>query len=153
MIQTGVQSCTIRVPASEVFKTVYDYAMRLKWDTMLSSAAIISGQFSAGTGVVTRCLGKGWMKLFPIEAVYLTYKPDRVAAVKMVNRSLLFGSFSASIRHETQNVGSTVCYKYAFRLRWYARFLTPIAHSVLSREVAQRLNGLKNYCEKTPATF
>ena len=148
-MKQGEVSIQINAPADYVFSVIHDYSIRLKWDTMLSEARLLEGASTAAKGAITRCVGHGWMKLFPVEAVYLTFKPGEVAAVKMINRSLVFRSFSATIRHKGNGDTSTVSYRYAFEVkpRFLKWLLQPIVNLTLNREVDARLQSLREYCE------
>jgi len=140
-------STVIRASPERVFEIVHDYGRRLEWDTLLDRAEILGGATAAGVGVRTLCVGRG----VPMETVYVSFVPGKVAAVKLVAPQFPFETFAATIRHEPAGDGaSRVTYIYSFstRLRW----LNPILNVPLWLETRRRLSALKHYVEAISAT-
>src|SRR5579872_4374638 len=54
-VECGVD---IKAACQEVFDVIHDYAIRLRWDTLLSKASIVDGSAQAGVGVRTLCVGR-----------------------------------------------------------------------------------------------
>ena len=146
----GKRSIEIAVDAKAVFDLIHDYEIRLDWDSMLSEAKLIDGATQGAEGVTTRCVGNWKCLWLPIEAVYVTHKPGKVAAVKMTNRPPFFKKFAATIQHDDLGNGHsrvTYIYNFASKPRWAAWLLEPIMHFCLTREVNHRLRALKSFAE------
>jgi hypothetical protein len=149
--------CRVEIDATcaQVFDTVHNYQIRLNWDTLLSSAAIIDGSTGAGLGVRTLCVGRGAVSGFGMETVYISFDRPKVAAVRMTRGPWFVKDFAASIRHEAGagNGGidrSFIVYKFRImaRPRWLRPVLDPILHAVFRRETMKRLKSLKRYMER-----
>ena len=145
----------INATATEVFDLIHDYGCRLEWDTMLSEAEILGGIEKADVGVETRCVG-GWRGLWiPMVTRYVSFRRGEVAAVELTGTPPLFEHFAATIRHrELGDGGSSVTYIYSFRAKpkLLAPVLEPIMNLALKREVAQRLQSLKQAAEQGTTT-
>ena len=146
----GKCSVEISINAKAAFDFIHDYEIRLDWDSMLSEARLLDGATRGAEGVTTRCVGNWKCLWLPIEAVYVTHKPGKVAAVKMTNRPPFFAKFAATIQHDDLDNGcSRVTYIYNFesKPRWAAWLLEPIMKFCLKREVNHRLQALKLFAE------
>lgn len=134
-------------PSRVVFDLLHDYSRRLEWDTLLREARLTRGHTVAGLGATALCVGRPLFGLVGIETTYVTFTPQVVAAVNMINRPLFFESFAASIRHQDTPKGSTVTYKFRFHsrpsfLRW---LFEPIMLMALRYETNRRLTALSRY--------
>jgi len=137
----------IRASPERVFQILHDYGRRLEWDTLLERAEILGGATAAGVGVRTLCVGRG----IPMETVYVSFVPGKVAAVKLVAPQRPFETFAATIRHEPAGDGaSRVTYIYSFSTR--PGWLSPIVNVPLWFETRRRLSALKRYVESLSAT-
>jgi len=128
-----------------VFDLVHDYGRRLEWDTLLS-AAFVEGGAAAGAGEVAVCSGRWWTGGLTMRTVYVRFQRGEVAAVKMLNRPLLFERWAASIRHEALGAErSRILYTYAFHARpsRLAFALEPILARVFRWETRRRLRALR----------
>lgn len=144
----------INAPAQATFDLIHQYDKRLLWDSMLREARLLDGATVAAQGVRSRCVGSWKCLWIPIEAIYVSFKSGKVAAVKMVNRPLFFAEFAATIRHDAlDSQSSTVTYIYNFKSkpRWLAPVFEPVMNAVLAREVRHRLRALKSYAERLVA--
>lgn len=135
------------MPASceAVFDLVHDYARRLEWDTLLR-AAFVEGGAAAGPGAVAVCSGRWLVGGLTLRTVYIRFQRGTVAAVKMVNRPLLFARWAASIRHESLgDRRSRIVYTYSFRARpaRLAFLLEPILARAFRWETRRRLRALR----------
>lgn len=144
------------VPAScaQVFALLHDYDRRLEWDTMLQSATLCDGHTTAALHATTICTARWYLGGISMQTQYISFKAPHVAAVKMLNRSLFFDSFAATIRHKDLKDGwSTVEYHFSFeaRPRWMRWLLHPIIGSILHWETRKRLRALRNYFETNTA--
>lgn len=147
-------SIDINAPAQSTFDLIHEYDKRPLWDSMLCEARLLNGATVAAQGVRSRCVGSWKCLWIPIEAIYVSFKSGKVAAVKMVNRPLFFAEFAATIRHDAlDSQSSTVTYIYNFKSkpRWLAPVFEPVMNAVLAREVRHRLRALKSYAESLVA--
>ena len=136
------------IGAVEVFDLIHDYDRRLEWDTLLCEAYIEPQYNAAGKGVITVCRGRRILGNIAIRTEYVTFERGRVAAVRMLDRTSVFDTFAASIRHLDLPEGrSTVVYKFNFsaRPRYLRPILEPIMLIVLKWETRKRLSSLRDY--------
>jgi hypothetical protein len=136
------------LPASceDAFALVHDYDRRLSWDTLLRSAFVEGGR-APGVGAVAVCSGRWFVGGMTLETVYVSFRPGAVAAVKLVNRPLLFDRWAASIRHERlEERRSRITYTYNFRTRpqWLAFVFEPVMAWLFLWETRRRLRALKH---------
>jgi hypothetical protein len=146
----GEVSQIINAPAAVVFDLMHDYDRRLAWDTLLSAAYLTDGFTKAALGATCVCVGRSSLLRIPLKTKYVAFERPRLAAVKMVNRPLLFGTWAASIRHENLPAGqSRITYTWTFtaRPRWLAWLIEPILQRIFRRETARRLDALKQFLE------
>ncbi len=147
----GEVSQIIDAPAAVVFDLVHDYDRRLTWDTLLSAGYLTDGCTKAELGATSVCIGRSSLLRIPLKTTYVAFDRPRLAAVKMVNRPLLFGTWAASIRHEDLPAGqSRITYTWTFtaRPRWLAWLIEPILQRIFRRETARRLDALRDYIER-----
>ena len=153
-IQTAWEQRVDEARAEAVFDLVHDYGRRLTWDTLLSAADLTNGHTRADVGATTLCVGRGWLRMIAMKAVYVAFDRPRLAAVKMVNLPPLFASCGASLRHEELGPDeSRITYTWTFtaRPRWLAWLLEPVMHRVFQWETRKRLVSLREYfvCERS----
>jgi Polyketide cyclase / dehydrase and lipid transport len=135
-------------PATVVFALLHDYERRLSWDTLLSACWLENGATVAGKGVVSVCVGRWSLGGLALKTEYVSFEPGKVAAVKMLNQPPFFGTWAASIRHESlDDHRSRVTYTYNFtaRPRWLAWALEPVMALVFRWETRRRLAALRAY--------
>jgi len=147
------ESLCIDVDAScdLVFDVLHDYALRLRWDPMLSEARLLGAAAQAAKGVRSLCVGTWRSAYLSIETEYITFRRGAVAAVRLTNHPPLFERFAASIRHTALDGGaSRVTYTYSFRVRprHLASFIEPIVGRMMARETRARLIALRNFIER-----
>jgi len=135
------------MPASceAVFDLVHDYERRLEWHTLLREA-FVEGGGVAGRGAIAVCRGRWLIGGITVRTVYVSFVRGQVAAVKMVDRSPLFGRWAASIRHAPLGEHrSRIVYTYNFRARprLLAFVLEPILAIVFRWETRKRLRALR----------
>ncbi|PQO26963.1 hypothetical protein C5Y96_19495 [Blastopirellula marina] len=141
----------IEAPAPLAFDVIHDYQRRLEWDSLLSVAKVLPPDELPGVGVCTRCVGKWTSCWMVMDTRYVTFERGRVASVTLVNRSWLFASFHATIRHETLAPSrSRVIYIYSFACRpqTLAWAWEPIVDFLLNRETQRRLHSLRDYVQR-----
>jgi hypothetical protein len=114
----------IPATSSEVFDVLHDYARRLEWDTLLRAAYLDDGHTRAAKGATSVCVGRWGLGGFALKTEYISFDRPRVAAVKMLNRPVLFDAWAASIQHLDTGPGqSKIVYTFSFtskprRLSW-----------------------------------
>lgn len=143
---------TMPASATRVFAVLHDYDRRLEWDTLLQEAYLEPDFAEAGLGAISVCKGKTMLGGIALRTVYVSFKPGRVAAVKMLNRPPFFRTFAASIRHfdEGENLSELV-YEYNFtaKPRFLGWLLHPVMNVFLDWETRKRLRSLKRYLEQS----
>ena len=147
----GTVSQIIPADCDAVFDLIHDYERRLTWDTLLSAADLTDGHMRADVGATTVCVGRGWLGMIAMKAVYVAFDRPRLAAVKMVNSPPLFASCGASLRHEELGPDeSRITYTWTFtaRPRWLAWLLEPVMDRVFQWETRKRLASLRDYFEQ-----
>ena len=137
----------ISASAADVFALLHDYERRLEWDTLLKEARLTRGCERAERGATSLCVGKPFFGAFAMETKYVTFTPPKIAAVSLINSPPLFAEFAASIRHEDNEEGSLMTYKFRFSakpkmLRW---LLEPLMLFALQAETRKRLNALAEF--------
>lgn len=144
----NVQSIEIAAPPQDLFHLTQDYNRRLDWDPFLRSARLVDGATSAGLGVRALCAARSGMTM---ETEYISFKPPRVAAVKMTRGPLPLARFAGAWRfHERLAGQSTVSFHYDLtaRPRWLSWLLTPILSWLFARATRRRLVALKAAVEE-----
>ena len=135
-------------PAEVVFELLHDYGRRLDWDTLLSKCWLEDGASKAGKGVVSVCVGRRSLGGLALKTQYVSFEPGKVAAVKMLNQPMFFGTWAASIKHEALDGGrSRVTYTWNFtaRPKWLAWALEPVMALVFRWETRKRLAALRAF--------
>lgn len=138
-----------QMPASsvEVFQLLHDYDRRLEWDTLLRKAYLTGGSEKACKGATSCCVGKPCFGLIAMETRYIAFDAPRMAAVVLINKPWFFHAFSASIKHEDNEHGSTAEYTFQFRAKpkWLRKLIEPVMLAALKRETAARLEALAEF--------
>ena len=111
--------------ASEVvFALTQNYSARLKWDPFLREAVLLDGATEPGVGVRAWCVARSGIGM---ETEYVSFKPPRVAAVKMTRGPKVLVTFRYQLRA---------------RPRWLAWLIEPAARWWFSRETRMRVVAL-----------
>ncbi len=150
----GSVSETIAASSTEVFRLLHDYDRRLQWDTLLQDARLCDGWTEAQLHASSVCTGHWYLGGVALKTVYVSFKPGEVAAVKMLNRPLLFDTFAATIRHRDVSAGqSSIEYKFHFTARpaWLRWLLHPVMAAVFRWETRKRLRALRRHFSEAPA--
>ncbi|HEX6042335.1 SRPBCC family protein [Longimicrobium sp.] len=148
---TFEDAVVIRATPRALFDLTQDYARRLEWDPFLRSAELVGGATRAGMGVRAYCVAHNRLGM---ETEYVSFNPPSVAAVRMTRGPWFIGGFAGSWRFRPQADGRTrVIFRYSVRARpaWIQPLLNPILVRVFSSEVRQRLEGLRDFVERTPS--
>ena len=138
------------IPASaeRVFDLVHDYERRLEWDTLLREAYIEPPYIAAGEDVVTVCKGRWLVGGIAMRTVYVSFRPGRTAAVRLLDPVSFFETFAASIRHfDIEDGSSTVSYQFNFTSRphFLRPLIDPLMLLVLKAETRKRLRSLRRH--------
>jgi len=140
----------VNAPCDVVFDVLHDYALRLRWDTMLSEARLLDASV-ANKGVRSLCVGTWRSAYVPMETEYITFRRGELAAVRLTKQNLLFERFAASIRHTALESGrSRITYTFSCRVRppFLAGLVEPIVERMMAREVRARLVALRDFIER-----
>ena len=144
----GAVSQIVPAPSAAVFALLHDYQRRLEWDTLLSAAYLDDAFTTAAKGATSVCVGRWHLGRIALKTEYVAFDPPRLAAVKMINRPLLFDAWAASIHHEDlDDHSSRVTYTWTFTarpraLRW---LLEPVMNCLFHFETKKRLAALARY--------
>lgn len=141
---------TINGSTNAVFALFHNYRRRLEWDTLLQEAYLEPEFKKAALGAISVCRGKWFLGGFALRTEYVSFVPDKVTAVKLLNQPPFFETFAASVRHvEIETNRSEIIYKLSFLAKpSFARpILHPLMRLVLVWETRRRLRALKNFFE------
>src|SRR5579871_1620069 len=106
---------TIAAPAESIFQLSQDYAKRLSWDPFLSKAILLGDAKSVKVGARSWCVS--WFGA-GMETECVSYRPPRVAAVRMTKGPWMLRRFAASWTFHAQGTGRTaVGFLYSFQMR------------------------------------
>jgi hypothetical protein len=149
-MRKGAVSIDIDAERGVVFDVIHDYALRLRWDTMLSEAPLLGGAAKAGQGVRSLCVGTWRSAYLPMETEYISFRPGEVAAVRLIARNCLFRRFAATIRHDERSAGSRVTYTYSFQAgpSILAPLIEPLVARMLAHGTHARLVALRDFIER-----
>jgi ribosome-associated toxin RatA of RatAB toxin-antitoxin module len=123
--------------------------LRLEWDPFLRAIRFQQGASRAAAGV------RVWVRAnngLTMEVVYVAFDRPRSVAMKMVEGPRFFKHFAGTWRFDAAGPARTrVIFKYSFETRWpvLRSVLNSIALRMLSRDIQQRLQGLKHAAEET----
>lgn len=150
-MRSGELSIEINASCEAAFELIHDYSRRLEWDPFLRKAFLLNKAERAAKGVSSRCVARLQAGGNAMDTVYISFKPGKVAAVKMTSGPWFLRSFAATIRHEKINERtSRVTYHYHLSC-WpgFASYaMEPVVEWVFRRETKQRLVRLKEILEK-----
>lgn len=138
-----LDSIEIKAPLEKTFSISQDYSCRLKWDPFLSSAKLIGAE--PNVGAQAECISKFGVGML---VEYVSFKPPKVAAVKMVRGPIFLKSFAASWNFESMESNlSKVTFCYNFELASYFKIFEYLCHLFFANEMRMRLKSLKTFCE------
>lgn len=145
---TFERSIEIEADAASLFNLTQDYDRRLEWDPFLKEARLVGGAREAGIGVRAWCVARSGMGM---ETEYVSFKAPHVVAVKMTRGPAIFENFAGSWRFEELAPGRTrVTFRYHLKARpdWLRFALDPIMRAIFTRDIALRLEYLKQAVEQ-----
>lgn len=139
----------IDAPQAALFALTQDYGLRLRWDPFVREIVYRDG--ATGTAVGVRV----WVRArngLTMEVEYITVKPPEQVAMKMVDGPWLFRQFSGAwLFRQVTPTRTRVIFRYNFATRpaLLAPAADPVVARVLTRDMRQRLQGLKTSVETT----
>lgn len=139
-------SMEIAASAHELFELTQNYSKRNAWDPLTSEAYLLN-LASAAEGGLVRCTAKNGLSM---DTVYVSYKPDKVAAVKMVKGPYIFDKFAGGWCFEPLDGNKTrvkFSYTITTRPKCLSWLLTPLLVAVFKFETRKRLHALRRYAE------
>jgi len=137
----------VRAGAKYLFDLTQDYTLRSAWDTLTSEAYLINAT-QAAVGAQARCIGVNGLSM---DIEYVSYKPNEVAAVKMVDGPYIFDQFAGGWHFKALSDEITrvrFSYNITAKPRWLSWVLTPILCLKFKRETEKRIVALTAYSER-----
>ncbi|BBB60011.1 hypothetical protein UNDKW_1738 [Undibacterium sp. KW1] len=137
----------VRASAKYLFDLTQDYTLRQEWDTLTTESYLLNAK-QAAVGAQARCIdGNG----LAMDIEYVSYKPNEVAAVKMVSGPYIFDQFAGGWHFKALSDGLTrvrFSYNITAKPRWLSWLLTPILCLKFKRETEKRIVALTAYAER-----
>ncbi len=131
---------TVDASIGLVFDLLHDYGRRLDWDPFLSRAEIVAGNPSVGC--VVRCKEK---KLgLSMDTEYVSFKPPKLAAVRMTKGPWFLGLFTGTWLLEDLG-GSKTRVRFHYNVVGRPKILTPLLVLLFRYESRQRLKALHEF--------
>lgn len=137
----------IAASAEYLFDLTQDYSLRAKWDPLTNEAFLVNSSIPA-QGELVRCTAKNGLKM---DTVYVSFKPNEVAAVKLVKGPYIFDKFAGGWTFKEIDKDKTLVklkYNISTKPRCLSWRLTPIIVSQFKRETRKRIVALTDYAEK-----
>jgi len=125
-----------------VFALTQNYSARLNWDPFLREAMLLNGAAEPAVGVRAWCVARFGVG---IETEYVSFRPPRIAAVKMTRGPKILETFGGAWEFTPVDGSRTqVTFRYQLRARprWLAWFIEPLARWWFSRETRIRVVAL-----------
>ncbi len=141
-------SILIDAPQDKLFDLAQDYGLRLEWDPFLRDLKFRGGATEAAVGV------RVWVRAntgLTMEVEYITLKPPKVVAMKMIKGPFFFEMFAVSWRFQPEEGGVRTTFRSAYTTRWprLRPTLDRAISAVFQRDIQKRLRGLKHAAEQT----
>ena len=136
----------VRASAKFLFELTQDYDLRAQWDPLTTEAFLVDAAVAA-PGERVRCTASNGLSM---DTVYVAYKPNEVAAVKLVKGPYLFDKFAGGWQFKELSPGKTrvrFSYNVSTRPRWLSWLLTPMVVFQFKRETRKRISALTTYAE------
>lgn len=137
------QSIEILKSDEELFDLTQDYSRRLAWDPFPESYQFLNGRkIDTGLQLVVKDKRRRAMTV-----EYVSFKPPKVAAIKMVSGPWYIKKFAGSWSFKSLESNKTkVVFKY--HIVGYPFFLGVAVRQVFKCNTKKRLKALKAYAEK-----
>jgi hypothetical protein len=139
----------IAAPLAQVYQVSQDYAVRYDWDPFPDRIAVVSGPpdtLQVGTQVaITSKLG------MRMRVEFVQVAPPHRTAVKMTEGPWFLTRFAGSWIFQAMDANHTQArfrYTVVAGPAWLRWLIEPVSAWYFKRVVAQRLAGLKRYCEQ-----
>jgi len=136
----------VRASAKFLFDLTQDYDLRAKWDPLTTEAFLVNAT-EAAQGELVRCTAANGLTM---DTVYVAYRPNEVAAVKLVKGPYVFDKFAGGWQFKELSDGLTrvrFSYNVSTKPRWLSWLLTPIVGFQFKRETKKRIAALTAYAE------
>ncbi|HEY0585919.1 MAG TPA: SRPBCC family protein [Pseudoduganella sp.] len=130
--------------AEYLFKLTQDYDLRAKWDPLTAEAFLINAK-DAAQGELVRCTAANGLSM---DTVYVSYQPNKVAAVKLIKGPYIFDKFAGGWNFKELGPGRTrvlFSYNITTKPRWLSWLLTPVVVFFFKRETRKRIAALQQY--------
>lgn len=140
-------SVEINATAKELFELTQDYSKRTLWDPLTNEAFLVNAD-TAADGELVRCTAKNGMSM---DTVYVSYKPNKVAAVKLIKGPYIFDKFAGGWRFDELSPNKTLVkfsYTITTKPKWLSWLLTPLVVAGFRHETRKRIRALKAYAER-----
>ncbi len=136
---------TMPASAASAFEAFHNHEVRLKLDTLLSTAFVEGGGTHPYINAITLNRGRGWKRYFTMRTRFVNYDPSRVAAAVLHEPAGLFAFWAASMRHRDFDDGtSELIYTFTLKLRprWLGYFLNSLANELFEIETRSRFRAM-----------
>lgn len=139
------QSSEILKNDEELFNFTQDYSRRLEWDPFPESYKFLNSQkVDKGLQLMVR---DKFGRSMTVE--YVSFKPPKVAAIKMITGPWYIKNFAGSWSFHQLNADKTrVVFKY--NIVGYPFFMNIIIRQIFKYNTKKRLKALKSYAESRP---
>ncbi len=134
----------VNASAQYLFKLTQDYNLRADWDPLTTEAFLVNAT-EAAAGELVRCTASNGLSM---DTAYVSYKPPKVAAVKLVKGPYIFDKFVGGWNfqevapHRTRVVFSYYITTKPRALSW---LMTPVVGFFFKRETKKRISALQSY--------
>ena len=134
----------VEASAEYLFKLTQDYDLRAKWDPLTTEAFLVNSTVAA-QGELVRCTAANGLSM---DTVYVSYQPNKVAAVKLIKGPYIFDKFAGGWNFKEINANRTrvlFTYNISTKPRWLSWLLTPLVVFFFKRETRKRIAALQEY--------
>lgn len=140
---------TINAPPAAVYQASQDYSVRYQWDPFPEKIELLEGATEVGIGVRTRVIAKSGLSMV-VEFVQVA--PPTTAAIVMTQGPSFIRSFAGSwVFKAADNNATRAKFRYSVKTRLWA--IPPLSEFIATRyfkkAIVARLNGLKQFCERS----
>lgn len=134
----------VNASAEYLFNLTQDYDLRAKWDPLTTEAFLVNATVAA-QGELVRCTAANGLSM---DTKYVSYQPNKVAAVKLVKGPYIFDKFAGgwNFREITDDKTRVLfSYNISTKPRWLSWLLTPMIVYFFKRETKKRIAALQAY--------
>ncbi|MBE9608438.1 type II toxin-antitoxin system RatA family toxin [Chitinilyticum piscinae] len=137
----------VNASAEALFALTQDYALRARWDPLTKEAYLVDASEPCA-GALVRCTAHNGLSM---DTVYVSYKPNAVAAVKLVKGPYVFDQFAGGWQFREISPNRTMVrfsYHLTTKPKWLSWLLTPVLGYQFKRETRKRIRALTDYAEQ-----